>query len=1201
MSTSEIDKLQKTIATVEAQRAGLGDAAVDPVLEGLRRQLAVLEAAEQQRQRQYVEQTRGGERRIVTALVCDVRGSTAMAEKLDPEAWTEIMDEAFNLLIEPIDRFEGTVAQLLGDGILAFFGAPTAHEDDPQRALLAGLAIIENIQTMRAALRQSRGLDFNVRVGINTGLVVTGTIGSERYMEYQALGDGVNLASLMEKTAEPGTVHVSETTYKLAADSFHFAEGETIEVTGKQHKVRTYQVLGFKMGAEIERGLTTYGISSPLIGREREFSAAQSAINRLLQGKGGILLIIGEAGIGKSRLIAEIKQENQERSIDWFTGHTLFYGQSISYYPFQRILRQFAAINEDDEEQAWEKLEGKVQALYPEGKAEIVPYLAAIMALEPQGDYVERVKFLDGEALRDQILVASRRLFERLAQKRPLVLIFEDLQWVDPSSTRLLEHLLPLVEQTQLLIIGAGRPEPDGVASAIRQTALTRYAASTLEITLAPLNQAGSSRLISALLANDDLPQDVQELIVQKGGGNPFFVEEIIRDLIEERAVVQVGTPTQWQVTSRLDTIRIPDTIQGVITARIDRLERGVKRVLRAAAVIGQTFRLRLLAAVLDTEQFLDEQLAALQTAEIISMQQQQPELVFVFNNALAQEITYKSILLQTRRSLHALVGQAIESLFVEHLEEFYGLLAYHYAQAEAWEPAQKYLIKAGDQAGQVAGGMEALSQYRQAMEAYEKAFGDKWDPLQRAELVRKIGEATYGLGRLPESVRYFKTALTLLDRPLPDSRTGLFGGLAGQVVRQAAHRLWPARFLGRASAARIQAIREVVRSYERLGVIFYIQGEAASSVYAFLRSLNMAEPAGPSPELARAYANNVIAAGLIPPIRFMAERYSDLALETGLAGDDLAALAWVQQLVGINSTGLGRWPEAVAAEEEAAAINKRIGRLRWWEESTAILAQALHYQGNFARALELYRQVYNSSHERGDQQTQLWALAGQVETMLRVGNLDQLQEIMDKLEQAQVLLREYRYPNRPDEIQVFGLKAQAHLLGQEWKQAWETAEKVRELIEIEWPPSTFYTFEAYAGQSGVYLGLLDQQEAGQPVGLEREKLLKAAVRACHNMLNFARVFPFARPRSAFWQGNLDWRQNKGKKAFRSWHKSLDDAQRLHMPYDVGLAHLQIGRHLPVEDPLRQEHLEQAEKIFVAVGSAWDLVQVKEVTQERKN
>jgi hypothetical protein len=395
------------------------------------------------------------------------------------------------------------------------------------------------------------------------------------------------------------------------------------------------------------------------------------------------------------------------------------------------------------------------------------------------------------------------------------------------------------------------------------------------------------------------------------------------------------------------------------------------------------------------------------------------------------------------------------------------------------------------------------------------------------------------------------------------------------------------------APAEKRKVLREAVRAYERLGVIFYIEGEAASSIYAFLRSLNLAEPAGSSPELARAYANNVIASGLIPPLRNMADRYSQLALETAGSGEDLAALAWVCQLTGIYNIGIGRWAAAIDAEAQAAEINKRIGRLRWREESLGSWAQALHFSGDFARSRKLYLEMHASSQERGDRQTQVWALAGRVETGLRLNEPGDQEWLVVCLEQAQALLAEYRYPNRPDEIQIFGLLAQVRLRRKEWELASQAAKRAAELIASEWPPSAFYTFEAYGGLPVVYMGLWQAEMKDQYAATDGVDFRKLARKACRSLHIYARVFPIAKPRDWLWRGVYEWLENKPDKANRSWQKSLDYAGRLEMPYDLGLAHYEIGRHLSTENPARKEHLGQAVQIFSEMGAAWDLARAQ--------
>ncbi|MFN2138625.1 MAG: adenylate/guanylate cyclase domain-containing protein [Candidatus Promineifilaceae bacterium] len=367
------EQLQQAISHLESQRSILGDAVVDAALAPLREKLSAQEEP-------ALETAETGERRTVTVLFCDTVGSTALAETMDPETWTEIMNRAFTSMGEAVTEYEGTVARLMGDGLLAFFGAPLAHEDDPRRAVLAGLALLDNIQRLRQQLRSEAGIDFNVRVGINTGLAVVGTVGSAAATEYTVMGDAVNVAARMEQTAEPGSVQITQDTYQRVAPLFDVEPLGNILVKGKRRPVPAYRVLRRRAQPGRLRGLETLHIQSPLVGRDRELSSAQAMLARLMAGQGGLVAILGEAGIGKSRLLREMRQRavrmagSEAGPPRWFEGHMLSYGRTISNWPFQEILRSCAGINEeDDPDVAWRKLEAVHEKLLGDQTAEALP------------------------------------------------------------------------------------------------------------------------------------------------------------------------------------------------------------------------------------------------------------------------------------------------------------------------------------------------------------------------------------------------------------------------------------------------------------------------------------------------------------------------------------------------------------------------------------------------------------------------------------------------------------------------------------------------------------------------------------------------------------------------------------------------------------------------------------------------------------
>jgi len=400
----------------------------------------------------------GGERRVVTMLFSDVKGSTPMAERLDPEEVLEIMDGAFDVLIEPIARYEGALARLMGDGILAFFGAPIAHEHDAERACRAALEILNGAREYAARLEAERGMSgFNVRVGIHTGLVVVGEVGSDLRVEYTAMGDAVNLASRMEELADPGTVLITEDTYRLISRLFETQRLGPIEVRGKAEPVSVYRVLAPRPVAGKPRGIA--GLESPLVGRDAEFQALREVLKRLQAGVGGIVTIVGEAGIGKSRLVAELRQEAAPLDITWVEGRCLSYGASMAYLPFLDTVHGLLGTSVEDAPLAVrDALRNWVQRLCPDDVDDVYPFLGRMMSLPLGEDAAARLRGVELEGLKLLTFRAVERVVEVATGRRPLVLVCEDLHWADPTSLELIERLLGLTDRCSLLLICAFRP-----------------------------------------------------------------------------------------------------------------------------------------------------------------------------------------------------------------------------------------------------------------------------------------------------------------------------------------------------------------------------------------------------------------------------------------------------------------------------------------------------------------------------------------------------------------------------------------------------------------------------------------------------------------------------------------------------------------------------------------------------------------------
>ncbi len=539
-----------------------------------------------------------GERKMVTCLFADVVGSTSLAEQMDAEDWTAIMNRAFDRLSPIIyKRYEGTIARLLGDAILAFFGAPLAHEDDPIRAVRTALDMIADVREYAEEVRRKHGIDFAMRIGLNTGPVVVGEVGSDLRYEYTAMGDAVNLAARMQSAARPMTVLISEHTYRFVAPAFECVDLGPIDVKGKAEPVRVYEVTAAKAAPGKLRGLA--GLESPMVGRDAELQALLKTSAAVQAGLGRAVVIAGEAGLGKTRLLTEWKNAvgaDGRPPLQWAEGHCLSYGQGLAYHLLLDVLRSLigapAAASEPETHAA---LKAHTDDLFGDEALDVYPYLGHLLSLQLEGAALERVKALDPQALHAQYLAAMRRLLQAMAARQPLALICDDIHWADPSSTELLVKLLPLTSEAPLLFCFITRPDREAAGWKMVQGARDLGAGLT-EIALNPLSDADSRQLVSNLLEVEALPESVRNVILQKAEGNPFFVEEVIRMLIDRGAIVKQAD--HWAAGKGIETVEIPDNLQGLLLARIDRLPDETKRTLRVASVIGRQFAVKVLEQV---------------------------------------------------------------------------------------------------------------------------------------------------------------------------------------------------------------------------------------------------------------------------------------------------------------------------------------------------------------------------------------------------------------------------------------------------------------------------------------------------------------------------------------------------------------------------------------------------------------------------
>jgi class 3 adenylate cyclase/predicted ATPase len=641
-----------------------------------------------------------GERKTVTALFADIKGSMELIEDLDPEEARAIVDPALKLMMEAVQRYGGYVAQSTGDGIFALFGAPVAHEDHPQRALYAALRMQEELKRYSDGIR-SEGLPLQVRIGVNTGEVVVRTVQTgEGHTEYVPIGHATSLAARMQALAPIGSIAATEPVRRLCEGYFTFKTLGPTKVKGVRDPVEVYEVTGpgalhshFELSAR--RGLTRF------VGRERELDQLRRALELALDGQGQVAGVVAEAGTGKSRLFYEFKG-TIPATCKVLEAYSVSHGKASPWLPVLQLLRGYFDIQDSDDPRVRrKKIRAALSALDP-ALGDTLPYLFELLGIPDDGDPLAQ---MDPQIKRQRTFDALKRILLRESLRQPIVVIFEDLHWIDDQTQALLDLLADSIANARILLLANYRPEYHH-----GWTNKSYY----LQLRLDPLGGAEGTAMLVVLLGESVELNPIKRLIAERTGGNPFFIEEIVQTLFDEGTLVRDGAV---KVTRSLSQLKLPPTVQGMLAARIDRLSSSQKALLQTLAVLGRESSLGLLKQVAsDSDTQLGLTLAQLRASEFIYEQPVAGDVEYVFKHALTQEVAYNSLLIDRRRVLHERAGQALESTFAGQLEEHLADLAHHYSRGGNREKAIQYLQLAAQQAAQRSASSVAIEQLTNAL-----------------------------------------------------------------------------------------------------------------------------------------------------------------------------------------------------------------------------------------------------------------------------------------------------------------------------------------------------------------------------------------------------------------------------------------------------------------------------------------------------
>jgi adenylate cyclase len=999
----------------------------------------------------------------VSVLFADLSGFTALSEPLDPEEVRAFQSDLFQEMASVIEHYEGFVEKFVGDAVMAVFGAPVAHEDDPERALRAALAMHAQMEGLNRRWESRLGIPLALHIGVNTGPVVAGNLGSTAGAAYTVTGDTVNTASRLQGAALPGQTFVSATTYTLTQHAFDFALVGDLALKGKTEPLRVYRVLRILDTRRSARGLESYGLVAPLVGRGDELGQLLTAFDRMLQGRAQMVSLIGEAGIGKSRFLSEFfvqlssGERLQKMTVRRAACSSL--GEQ-TYGVLATFLHEAYSVAPCDTFQAAQsKLTSGLRALGADEDetVSIAPLIGHLLGLASGNAEWHHV---EPEQLKRQLFLAVRTLFERRVQQGPLLLVIEDLHWADTASVELLRFIADRLADRPLMLLCTYRPVFDA------RGLLTSRATHTA-IRLAPLSAGQSATLFDAFFGPSAgrLPARLRDLIITRAGGNPFHLEEVIRGLIA--AGVLVREDTGWICTADVATVEVPPTLQGLLLSRVDRLPSGARRLLQEAAVLGPVFNPQLLRMICSEPRACESSLELLQDAELLEETPRAsgvPTLAtagqqYQFTHALVQEVVYQNLLIRRRTELHGHAGQALEALCAgqpQRLEDV-ETLGHHFSLSADKARGARYLVAAGDWARAIYANDDAVRHYERALKTlgectsceveqltvherlgdlcglmgrremalahYEvvlQAYEAVGDGLGAARMHRKIGRLHWDAGDRERALACCQTGLELLAGHAEHielahlyqemGRIAFRGGDNQRAVEWAERALAHAELLAtacnEAAASHAPETRKEVavvisHAYNTLGVALARMGRQDEAVARIERGVAVAQAAGLLQAACRSYANLGVLYSEIDPSRAIETCRNGLEVAKKIGDLGLQSRLYANLAVAYCTFTNRCDEEGIGAAQAAVELDRRLGQLDHLAVPLIVLGQIYQCQGKRDLAFGYYREAMGLAEEVGEPQLLFPCYEGLATLYLEMGDEAQAEQYMLKVQQV--------------------------------------------------------------------------------------------------------------------------------------------------------------------------------------------------------
>ncbi len=1135
-----------------------------------------------------LEAGRESERRQATVLSGEILGYSEVLESLDTEDAALVINRCFAMIESVLSKYESRIDEITGGSFMASFGIPLAVEDAPKKAINAAIELRNSMDTFNK--KENVRIPLDVRIGVNSGTVVAGVGSTDKV--YSVIGEDVNLAYKLRDISTKNNIYVGPLTYRYTKNDFEFETLESVSLKGRTEPITVFRLLSVKEKVYRARLGAERMIYSDMVGRGNELDKLKLHVLKAINGEGSIVNIIGEAGIGKSRLVSELNRIDEMKKVILMRGRALSIGSNLSFHPVIDILKSWARIKEEDPPTASaQKIEKVIRNVIPEEVSEIFPFIATLMGIKLSGKHAERIKGIEGDALEKLILKNFRDLIARSSDIKPLVFVLEDLHWADSTSVNLFESLFRLAESKSILFINVMRPDYE-TSERILRTIRNRYPAFSTEIHLEPLEDSQCEALIGNLLNVEALPIRIKELIARRAEGNPFFIEEVARSFIDD-GVVEIENG-RFRVTEKIDSVVIPETINDVIMARVDKLGEQTKSLLRIASVIGRNFFYKILVEVAKGDEEIDDRLEHLKEVQLIKERRRMKELEYLFKHALAWDAVYNSILLKKRNQLHLDVARSIESVFCERLHEFYGMLALHYTRGENPEKSEEYLIKAGEEALKTAASIEALSYFQEALSLYLKKHGDAGDPEKISRLEKSIALALYNKGHYAESLKYLDNVLDYLGEKRPKNKLVSVINLLLNLSNVLLNLYIPRKKKNLSPTAKDNEVADLM----------YKRGEALSSLdrtrffmdsIGLIRRLNKLDLSGIENGTTHYAASSALfsVSGISFPISKKILDYSSSFIDKR----DKKSLFRINVYQLLHDYLAGNWDKDFEYNQNIIDRMLNIGDLFLTRIQLVWSGLIKLEQGNFDDASILVEKL----NEIGKEYEHDGAISSKysLNTIL----LLKKRQLNDALEEASKGIDVQKSMHKIHHLlEMLAVKINILTILKDMDAAATTLIEAKELISRERHITPYYIAHFLLSQFLFDLCLFEESIKSNEES-KISKLRKKSYQSGKAAQKNARKYAANKTEVFRYKGVYYWLAGKQKNALRWWRKSINIGKELQALPELARTYMEIGKRLMEKKNRFDEmdgkeykwYLNESEKIFKKLDLEWDIEEISKL------